>query len=281
MRTNKNITIPGLLILLAILVTGTVNAQDNEITIPLSNPSGRGKLKVDLNSGSITVKATSRKDVLLRYREVVNESRDAKNEKSKENTNSNRAGLKRIAGSGLEIEITEHQNSVTIESGSWSQRLNVELEIPYGFDVFLHTYNNGFLMVTGVQGALELENFNGKITALNISGSVVATTYNGDIKVTFDKVTPNTPMSYSTFNGDIELSLPADYKATIKGKTEQGSIYSDFDIQFRNSGPLQKKEKKGDVFRVVIDEWKIGDINGGGAELTMQNYNGDLIIRKK
>ncbi len=281
MRTNKNITIPGLLILLAILVTGTVSAQDNEITIPLSNPSERGKLRVDLNSGSITVKATSRKDVLLRYREVVNESRDAKNEKNKENTDSNRAGLKRIAGSGLEIEITEHQNSVTIESGSWSQRLNVELEIPSGFDVFLHTYNNGFLMVTGVQGALELENFNGKITALNISGSVVATTYNGDIKVTFDKVTPNTPMSYSTFNGDIELSLPADYKATIKGKTEQGSIYSDFDIQFRNSGPLQKKEKKGDVFRVVIDEWKIGDINGGGAELTMQNYNGDLIIRKK
>ena len=281
MRTKKNITMPDLLIILAMLLTGTLSAQSNEVNIPLSNPSERGKLSVNVNSGSITVKATSRKDVLLRYKEVINESRDAKNEKNKENSDSNRAGLKRIAGSGLDIEITEYQNSVSIESGSWSQRLTIELEIPSGFDVFLHTYNNGFIMVTGVQGALELENFNGKITALNISGSVVASTYNGDIKVTFDKVTPNTPMSYSTFNGDIELSLPSDSKATIKGRTEQGSIYSDFDIQFRNSGPLQKKEKKGDVFRVVIDEWKVGDINGGGPELTMQNYNGDLIIRKK
>ena len=277
MRTNKIITISGLLIILTILVSGTVNAQSNDVTIPLSNPSERGKLRVSINSGSITVKATSRKDVLLRYREEENSRRESK----KESTDPNKAGLRRISGSGLDLEITEHQNSVTIESGSWSQRLNIELEIPSGFDVFLHTYNNGFVMVTGVQGALELQNFNGKITALNISGSVVATTYNGDIKATFDKVTPNTPMSYSTFNGDIELSFPADTKATIKGKTEQGSIYSDFDIQFRDSGPLQKKEKKGDVFRVVIDEWKVGDINGGGPELTMQNYNGDLIIRKK
>ncbi|HLT73941.1 MAG TPA: DUF4097 family beta strand repeat-containing protein [Ohtaekwangia sp.] len=278
MRTNKNITIPGLLIVITMLVSGTLKAQSNDVTIPLSNPSERGKLRVNVNSGSITVKATSRKDVLLRYKEEDNGAGKAT---KKENTDSNRAGLKRIAGSGLDLEITEHQNSVTVESGSWSHRLSIELEIPSGFDVFLHTYNNGFLMVTGVQGKVELENFNGKITALNISGSVVASTYNGDIKVTFDKVTPNTPMSYSTFNGDIELSLPGDYKTTIKGKTEQGSIYSDFDIQFKNTGPLQKKEKKGDVFRVVIDDWKVGDINGGGPELTMQNYNGDLIIRKK
>ena len=68
MKTNTNITI-GVLLLILVMTGGSVFAQGNEITIPLSNPSERGKLKVDINSGSITVKATSRKDVLVRYRE--------------------------------------------------------------------------------------------------------------------------------------------------------------------------------------------------------------------
>lgn len=34
-------------------------------------------------------------------------------------------------------------------------------------------------------------------------------------------------------------------------------------------------------YKIVIDEWKKGDINGGGAEITMKTNNGDVYIRKK
>lgn len=61
--------------------------------------------------------------------------------------------------------------------------------------------SEGDLVLSNIQGALELTNYDGEITAENISGSVVATTYNGEIKVTFDKVKEGTPMSYSTYNG--------------------------------------------------------------------------------
>ena len=249
----------------------------NEFTVPLSEPSKRGKLKVSLNSGSITVKGTSRKDILIRYSTPETKQENARPVKEDDS----RSRLKRMDAGGLDIEVTEHQNNVQVESGSWTKPVNIEVEIPSGFDVFLHTYNNGFLMVSHVQGAVELENFNGKITALNVSGSVVASTYNGDIKVSFDKATPNTPMSFSTYNGDIDITLPADYKASLKARSERGSIYSAFDIQFKSTGPVQKQEKKGDVYKVVVDEWKLGDINGGGPELTLQNYNGDLILRNK
>ena len=46
------------------------------------------------------------------------------------------------------------------------------------------------------------------------------------------------------------------------------------------SGPVQKKDSKSGTYKVVIDEWVKGDINGG-AEFSMKNYNGDIIIRKK
>jgi DUF4097 and DUF4098 domain-containing protein YvlB len=159
--------------------------------------------------------------------------------------------------------------------------MDLEIEVPSGFDLDVHTYNDGDLMITNVQGELELTNYNGEITALNISGSVVATTYNGDIKVTFDKVTDNAPMSYSTYNGDVDLTFPATMKGTFKMKTEQGEIYTGFDMNVTSTGPTTTKDQKSGGFKLVIDDWKKGDINGGGALYTIKNYNGDIYLRKK
>jgi hypothetical protein len=54
-----------------------------------------------------------------------------------------------------------------------------------------------------------------------------------------------------------------------------------FDMNVTKNGPIQKKEAKGGVYKVVVDEWVKGDVNGGGPEFTLKNYNGDIIIRKK
>jgi DUF4097 and DUF4098 domain-containing protein YvlB len=159
--------------------------------------------------------------------------------------------------------------------------VNLEIEIPSGMDIELHTYNDGDIMVSNVQGEVALTNYNGEITALNISGSVVASTYNGEIKATFDKVSDGTPMSFSTFNGDIDLTFPSALKATLKMKTEQGDIFTGFDVNITSKGPVEMKDTKGGIYKVVIDDWKTGQVNGGGPEITMKNYHGDIVIRKK
>lgn len=276
-----------LMVVIAMVMCVTeISAQTNEFTVPLSDPGKRGKLKAHLNSGTIIVKGTARKDVLIRYSIEAegehDDDHDSDDRKHNDRDNSSsKAGLKRIGGGGIDLEVTENANFVKAESGSWNHPMKLEIEVPSGFDLQVHTYNDGDLMVSNIQGALELTNFNGEITATNISGSVVATTYNGEIKVTFDKITDGTPMSYTTYNGDIDVSFPASVKCSVKLKTEQGSIYSDFDVQLKSTGPVQKSDTKGGVYKVVVDEWKRGDINGGGSEFTMRNYNGDIILRKK
>lgn len=276
-----------LMILAFMVITFLGQAQSNEVIIPLSDPAKRGKLKAHLNSGSITVKGTARKDVLVKYSMDESDDDDQDDDdQDDENNNRNssappKTGLKKIGGGGIDLQITENGNNVKVESGSWNQPIELEIEVPSGFDLQLHTYNNGDLMVSNIQGALELTNYNGEITALNISGSAIANTYNGAIRVTFDKVTPDTPMAYSTFNGDVDITLPAAQKASFKLKTEQGEIYSDFDLKLSTTGPVKKTEKQGEVYKVVVDEWRTGTINGGGAEFTMRNYTGDIVIRKK
>ncbi len=81
-----------------------------------------------------------------------------------------------------------------------------------------------------VKGELEVNNVNDKITLTNISGSVVANTVNGDVDVTFKSIDPKAPMAFSTLNGDVNVTLPADTKANLKLKSDNGDVFSDFDI---------------------------------------------------
>ena len=270
----------SIIIVLMVVWAMIVQAQNaNEFIIPLSDPAARGRLKAHLNYGSISIKGTSRKDVLVKYASSKDEDDDRRHERKE--GKDGKDGLKRIGGGGLELEASENGNLIKVGSESWNLKTNLEIEVPSGMDMKVSAYNDGDIMITNVQGELEITNYNGEITALNVSGSVVGTTYNGDIKVTFDKVTDGTPMSFSTYNGDVDLTFPATTKATFKMKTEQGDIYTGFDMNISSSGPVQKKESKAGTYKLVIDEWKRGDVNGGGAEITLKNYNGDIYIRKK
>ncbi|HWA33150.1 MAG TPA: hypothetical protein VG737_03420, partial [Cyclobacteriaceae bacterium] len=101
-------------IILAFLLTAFAfvsQAQGtNEFTIPLSDPAKRGRLKAHLNSGDITVKGTARKDVLVRYKSAKDEDDDRDRDRGRDKTNKD--GLKRIGGGGMEIEASENANLV-------------------------------------------------------------------------------------------------------------------------------------------------------------------------
>jgi hypothetical protein len=278
-------------------MTSIVLAQNaGDFVVPLSDPNKRGKLKAHLNYGSITVKGSPRKDVLVKYKAVADDEDDDNDTgnddrrlkslgridtRTSNNSGENKTGLKKISGSALDLEVTENDNVVKVSSNSFSQKLSLEIEVPLDFDLNVSTFNDGVMLISNVSGELELTNHNDDITAENISGSVLATSFNGAIKVSFNKVKEGTPMSFSTFNGDIDVTFPAALKATFKLKTEQGEILSGFDMKMVQEAPVQKKERSGGTYKVVIDGSIKGEVNGGGPEFTMKNHNGDIIIRKK
>lgn len=263
-----------MVVLMFALPLQTIAQTEGEFTIPLTDPGKRGKLIAQLNTGSITVKGTQRKDVLIKYMLV-------EDRKHKEKEGESKDGLKRISSGTMDLDASENSNVVKVGSDSWSNTMNLTIEVPSGFDMKVKAYNDGDILITDVQGEVEITNYNGEITAKNISGSAVASTYNGDIKITFDKLTEGTPMSYSTYNGDIDITFLPTFKGTLKLKTERGEIFTGFDVNLVKTGPIQKKEVKSGTYRVTIDDWVRGDVNGGGPEFTMKNYNGDILIRKK
>lgn len=259
-------------ILILICMHFGISQDQGELTVPFSDPAKKGKVRIDIKTGSVEVRGTDRKDVLITYA-----GRKAK-EKDKEPT---KDGLRRISGAAMDLEVSEKNNNIDIESDSWNLGVDLIVEVPKNVDLHVETYNDGNLHISDINGEIVADNYNGKIVAENISGSLVANTYNGGIKVTFNKVTADTPMAFTTYNGDVDLTLPENFKASLKMKTAQGEIFSAFDFSVKKNEPVTKTEKNSGTYKVYLDDWVKGDVNGGGPEFMIKNYNGDIYLRKK
>lgn len=255
------------------IIAINMQAQENiseQLVIPLSNPGQVGELKVRLIHGSITVTGYSGKEVIIDA--LLKQKKISKSQKN---------GLTKISSGTLNLSAEERNNKVTIGSNSNQQSINLTIKVPQNFSLNLSAVNDGDIVVDNVNGEFEIKNVNGEITMTNISGSVNANTTNGELKVSFNKIDANTNMALSSFNHDIDISLPKGTKASVKAKSDNGDIYTDFDMALEKRKPEVENNTRSNSYRVKIEQWVYGKINGGGPEITMKSFNGDIIVRAK
>lgn len=259
--------------LILLLLSAVTFAQSEQMTVPLSNPASPGTLKVNLISGSISIKGGTNKEVII----------DAEIKERKENgSNEVRSdGMRRIsANKGFEITANEKNNTVSVGTGNPNQKMNLSIQVPANFSLKISTINNGDISIENVNGNMEISNINGKITLTNVSGSAISNTINGDIRGNFKTITGDTPMAFTSLNGDVDISFPSSAKANLKLQTERGEILSDFDIDLNMAAPEVVKSSDGGMHKIKKGGWTMGKINGGGPEFLMKTMNGDILIRK-
>lgn len=272
----KKMKIAGLSLALLSLMMGTKSfgqsGSGEHLTVPLSSPGQPYTLKVHLVEGSIKVVSYEGKDILINVTSGTDEE---------EKSNAIENGMKRISKSGgYEVTAKEADNTVTVSTSNPNKEINLDLKIPQDVKLKLGTVNNGDIEVENVRGELEVNNVNDKITLTNISGSVVANTVNGDVTVSFIMVDPKAPMAFSTLNGDVRVTLPADTKANLKLKSDMGEVYSDFDIDIDKTLPKIDRTNEQGMYKIKKDDWVYGKINGGGPEIMMKNMQGNIYVKK-
>jgi DUF4097 and DUF4098 domain-containing protein YvlB len=159
----------------------------------------------------------------------------------------------------------------------------LNIRVPFATSLKLEGVNLGEISVDNVNGEIEVESMNGAIKLANVGGTVIANSTNASITAVLNKVASDKPMSFATFQGDIDITLPADIKANLRIKSTQGEVFSDFDIALKPVPvkPEETARKEGGKYRIELDRSVYGTINGGGPELKLQNFSGDIYIRKK
>lgn len=260
------------------LCAGTLLAQDTpeKVTVPLKDPARPAKIHAQLIAGGITVKGYDGKEVLVEARSRPGEGRHRQSPRAD--------GMKALdmpANAGLDVE--EDNNEVDIKVDSYTRPVDLVISVPRRSTLELKCMNGGDIYVENVDGEIDANNLNGKVTLKDVGGSVLAHSLNGEVFVTLNRIDPAKPMSFSTMNGDIDVTLPDSLKANLKMKTDHGEIYSDFDVKLNaaSGGVSTGGREKDGTFHLRFDRTLQGTVNGGGPEFQFISFNGQIYIRKK
>jgi hypothetical protein len=258
-----------------LLTASALFSQDTDrISVPFSDPARPRLLKVRLVNGSITVKGYDGKDAIV---EGKPHSPDRRRSDPRAD------GLRRLDVGAPGLVVEEQDNVVSVSTRSPNQDSQLVIQVPVATSLQLKTVNGGNIVVENVNGELDVDNVNGSVTLNGVSGTVVAHALNGNVHVSMNQVVPGKPMSFSSLNGNLDVTLPPDIKARVKMRSDNGDVYSDFDIKLdTTSQPVVEDTKaKNGKYRVRIDRNVQGLINGGGQDISFTTLNGAIYIRKK
>jgi len=250
-----------LLLLLAIPLSA------ERINVPLRDPSRPALVKMSTVNGSIQVKAHSAKDIVVELDDSGPRTRNAPN------------GMKEILSGRVGVNIEEENNVVTIKSAHGNGSYTVY--VPEKSAIHIRSVNGREIRVEGVEGEINAETTNGSVVIVDASGPVVAHSLNGRLTATLKQVPAGKPMSFSTLNGRIDLTLPVNAKADLKINNQQGETYSDFDMAITSTfNRTDSNRDNGPKYRLTMERVVTAKLNGGGPEISMRSQNGPIYIRK-
>jgi hypothetical protein len=119
---------------------------------------------------------------------------------------------------------------------------------------------NGGLSIIGMAGPVKASAVNGNIHADQLEGQAELSTVNGKVEADFHRINRANPISLSSVNGPIHLSIPGGTGANLVARNLSGGIESDFGHVSHATG----------VHRLVV--------KGSGAHIQLHNVNGGISI---
>ena len=256
----------------------------DSVTVNLSDPSRPGTVQVHVRGGSITVKGGNRKDVLVSPGPSGDSpARSERGRGGRQGRGGDQTpddvppGLKRLTPpSGFSIE--ERNNEVEINS-RFARSRNFEIQVPARTNLDLSS-RGGPIVVEGVEGEIEVQSNGGPVTLTDVAGAVVATSHGGSVTARLSRVSADKAMSFTSFGGDVDVTLPASVKANVKLRSLQGDVYTNFDLLQQKPAAKTSTTRKDGSFHFEANDTIVGMINGGGPEIELRTYSGRVLLRK-
>lgn len=159
------------------------------------------------------------------------------------------------------VNVTGAKNGATCSTTSGT----VEVDNVIG-DVKLHSVS-GNVVANAIKGSVEADTVSGSVLLTDISDAdeIEASTMSGRVKYEGDLASDGT-YHLQSHSGRVEFIVPSNAAFDLEARTFSGSINSDFDITV--SGKIEKRSLSGSV-------------NGGGAEVELKAFSGNVYLKKK
>lgn len=261
MKNNKSINTLKLTCLLFILMGNITMAFGQEVRIPFS----KGKVIIN-GAGNLNVEGYDGNEVIV-YEMLYELNRPDLMEGLKP-LNDNRPDYIKE----LDIEHKIVGSVLTIQAHGRSGRYNIK--VPKDVNISVKTRSENYYYYDGLKN-LNFENLTGEIEVsgdggidVNIkksTGSMSVVTY-GNISVDFDELPSEGALSFDTYRGFVNLTIPEDAAADLSLTAKKGRIFSNLPLKIKKNG---KKELKATLGKNGIDLF-VNTVTGG-----------DIYLRKK
>ncbi len=196
-------------------------------------------------------------------------------------------GLKAIYGggednSGIGLEFSEIDGSILIAGASkQSEDATYIIKVPNSMSIKVN-YSSPFaeadqITFKNFSSEISVKTLDADINFENVSGPINSSTVDGTTMVAFGTVNQASPISISSIDGEIDVTLPSSTPADLKFSNLDGEVYTDFEVDFT------KKDKTGSKKMRYIGGHNSseGTINGGGVQISLQTIDGIIYLRKK
>lgn len=268
----KNLfTVPIFALIASLLLVSTALPQE-QIAIPLTSPGQPGELTLKMIHGSLQISGHDGDEVIVRFDNGV--EKQPESEITQE-------GLRRISGTSPGFDVYEHNNRVEVQNISPVRENHFEIMVPRNFSLNLSMVHGDNFLVENVNGELDINHVNGDVELIDIGGSALVNTVNGNIRATFRDVTDGKPMAFSNVNGNIDITLPASAQLTAKMRSEWGDMFTDFDMNIQQGENIRSGASRSGGYQVSVNNWVLGEINGGGPEYLFKTLRGNIYIRSR
>ena len=136
-----------------------------------------------------------------------------------------------------------------------------EIHVPYRLRFMAVQTVNGDVHLRGVSSRGYLDSVNGSVEAVESDGRFSAKTTNGDVRLQLKSLPDGEPVSLTTVNGSVVLSLPERVNADVRVVNRNGDFRSDFPLATLGDYDSSR-------FR--------GRLGSGGGEIFMSTVNGAI-----
>jgi DUF4097 and DUF4098 domain-containing protein YvlB len=243
-----------------------IQAQAQEYKTKLANAKDR-KVTIEMDAGQVKIEGYNGDEVVIQ----ANSGYEAPPERAK--------GLKpmynsAVDNSGIGLSVTPENGGLHIEKATRKQ-IKYTIKLPRKVALLFQETNwqGSSVVISNMDGDLEIRTNNSSIDLNNVTGPVVANTINGEVSITYSSLSQEKPTAISTINGPIDITLPANTKANMKLRSINGEMYTDFDLGVKSSKDGLSKVGGGNQ----ID----GTANGGGVEMQLKTISSNIYIRKQ
>jgi len=227
------------------------DSKDIHRTFPLDS---RGHVTIDTYKGSVRVSTWDRNEIDIAVR--IEEDGDVFAQSV------SRANV-RFDASPIDVRITSENQWFFLDGVAPLYHYTVRM--PRTASLRIKDYKSES-EISDLAAAFDADTYKGSVQLRNFSGGLTVNTYKGEIRAEFSAVTA--PVRIETYKGNIDLRMPRDSRFDLSTDLgRRADLSSDFAQYVRSSNSRDRAHRS--------------QVNGGGPEVRVRSYKGELRLRAR